>query len=99
MRGAIIRPFQGVHIGERLRHHPIECHLKVEWHIGVGILIDREARRRVTEKEVQQADSEFSHFRNRLHDVTSDQMKAPRSGCQLNLLLNPHRTCSWPLGV
>jgi hypothetical protein len=71
-------------IGKVFGRNLIERSFQIERHVGIGIFVDRQRSRSVLNKEVQQADLEFSQFGQRLDDLPGNQVKTPRFGGQLN---------------
>ena len=73
-------------LGPVLRHKPVEDGPHVTAHVGVGVLIDAKPARGVLYKQVEQA---LPRQRRQLcHDLARDEVKAPRTGAELDFCLS-----------
>jgi hypothetical protein len=65
--------------------------LQVAAHIGIGVFVDSQGRRRVLDKQMQQPDVEFRQYGQLCLDLRGDQVKARRAWRQVQVLLMPVR--------
>src|SRR5690606_21872357 len=56
---------------------------------GVGVLVERQARRGVLDEDMQQADLRLPDLRQRLDNAPRDEVKPPRHGRQVECRLGP----------
>ena len=76
MGGHVVRAFHRVHVGEIFTGDLVERHLEITGHVGISVFIDREARRRVLDEDVQDADAKFFHALDRRLDLGRDQVES-----------------------
>ncbi len=83
----VIWTFTGVHVRPVFRCEAIEGHGQVSADVRVGVFLQRERRRGVTNKDVQQASLAASNLRERMQHVRGDQVKTSREGRELEFFL------------
>ena len=82
-------PSQVCRYGKVLRRERIEDALQVVRHVGIGVFVDRQRRRRVLDEDVQQADADRAQLRQRRADRIGDQMKPTPLRRQTECALEP----------
>lgn len=77
MSGHVVRAFDGMRVGERFRREPVNRRFEVGQNVGVGVFVDRQRRRRVLQKEMQQPCLDVCNFGHCVEDFPRYKRKTP----------------------
>ena len=73
-----------------LGHRVVEPRLEVAPHVGRGVLVERQRRRRVLEQQVREPDPQLAQLRQRVEHLARDEMEAAPARLERDLALDPH---------
>lgn len=86
----VVRSFERMDVRERFRDGMVHGRFKVDADIGICVLVERQRGRRVLDEDVEQADADLSKLRDRVQDVSGNEVEAAPGGRKRDSGLVPH---------
>ena len=89
MSGHVVRSFDRVHKGLVLRDDAIESRFHIDSNIWVSVLVDRQTRRGVLQKYMQEPNLNLIDRWDRREDLVGNQVEAATVGADADCFLGP----------